>query len=130
MSPTDHHPPEDPTVRAFLQALEDLDHALDLNVDRAARMKERISDLRTAIAAGSSVVATVPGEEPPLIVRLLSDSAETLQECGSRVRRTEAAVLHEQGMTMDQIAKLFGVTRQRVSALLRESPPRNGQGGR
>ena len=33
---------------------------------------------------------------------------------------TEARVLHGEGMTMDQIAKLFGVTRQRVSALLRE----------
>ena len=31
-----------------------------------------------------------------------------------------AWALHREGMTMDEIAKLFGVTRQRVSALLRE----------
>jgi predicted transcriptional regulator len=36
------------------------------------------------------------------------------------VRRTEARTLHREGLTMDQIAQLFGVTRQRVSALLRE----------
>jgi predicted transcriptional regulator len=56
-----------------------------------------------------------------LIVQLLTESAETLHEHGSRVRRTEARALHREGLTMDQIARLFGVTRQRVSALLRES---------
>jgi predicted XRE-type DNA-binding protein len=30
-------------------------------------------------------------------------------------------MLHEEGITMDRIAELFGVTRQRVSGLLREA---------
>jgi transposase len=44
-----------------------------------------------------------------------------LHAYGNRVRRTEARALHGEGMTMDEIAKLFGVTRQRISALLRDS---------
>jgi len=116
------HPSDDPSLSAFLEALEDLDVALERNIERTQRMKGRIAQLQEALARGDSLIDTVPREEPPLIVRLLTESAETLQECGSRVRRTEAAVLHQQGMTMDQIARLFGVTRQRVSVLLRGTP--------
>jgi ABC-type transporter Mla subunit MlaD len=118
------HSTGDPTLNAFLAALEDLDRALELNIERAQRMKQRIAELQQTVASGAALIDTVPRERAPLLVRLLTDSAETLQECGSRVRRTEAAVLHKQGMTMDQIATLFGVTRQRVSALLRETSSR------
>jgi len=52
-------------------------------------------------------------------VELTRDNLATLVEAGSRLRRAEAHALHAEGMTMEQIAELFGVTRQRVSALLR-----------
>jgi hypothetical protein len=106
---------------AFMAALRDLDHALNENIARAQRMKERIRELEQANAAGRPFREVVPEEDPPLIVQLLTESAQTLQACGSRVRRTEARALHREGLTMDQIARLFGVTRQRVSALLRDT---------
>lgn len=105
---------------AFLEALRALDRALDDNIDRAQRMKRRIVELEQACAGGRPIREVVPGEETPLIVQLLTESADTLHAYGSQVRRTEARALHHEGMTMDQIARLFGVTRQRVSALLRE----------
>lgn len=104
---------------AFIDALRDLDAVLDENVERTRRMKERIAELQAAFASGRPIKEIVPEEETPLIVQLLSESTEMLQACGSRVRRTEARALYGEGMTMDQIARLFGVTRQRVSALLR-----------
>jgi predicted transcriptional regulator len=52
-------------------------------------------------------------------VELLTESTESLHTFGSRVRRSEARVLHTEGMPMERIARLFGVTRQRVSTLLR-----------
>ena len=106
--------------RAFLEALADLDRALDENIERAQRMKERISELEAACTGGRPIREIVPDERAPLIVQLLTESSDALDEYGSRVRRTEARVLHEEGLTMDQIATLFGVTRQCVSALLRE----------
>jgi DNA-directed RNA polymerase sigma subunit (sigma70/sigma32) len=105
---------------AFLEALRQLDQALDRNIARAHRMKRRIAELEDACMTGRPIKEIVPEEETPLIVQLLTESTEALQEHGSRVRRTEARALHREGMTMDQIARLFGVTRQRVSALLRE----------
>ena len=47
------------------------------------------------------------------------DNLVALVDAGSRLRRAEARALHVEGMTMEQIADLFGVTRQRVSALLK-----------
>ena len=105
---------------AFLRALQSLDRALEENIDRAHRMKRRIDELEEACADGRPIKKIVPDEKTPVLVQLLTESAEALQEHGSRVRRTEARTLHAEGLTMEQIARLFGVTRQRVSALLRE----------
>ena len=106
-------------VDAFMEALDGLDRALDQSIDMNARMKERINELRQAKAAGRPLHEFVPEEETPLLVQLLTETTNLLHLYGNRVRRTEARALHAEGMTMDQIARLFGVTRQRVSALLR-----------
>lgn len=112
-------------TQAFLAALDELAEALDDNVERARRMKARIGELQRALGAGRALRDVIPEEEPPPIVRLLTDSARVLDAYGSRVRRTEARALYSEGMTMDEIATMFGVSRQRVSVLLREAPPRS-----
>jgi hypothetical protein len=105
---------------AFMAALDDLDGALDRMEDMVRAMKERITEIRAVRAEGRPLREVVPYERTPLIVQLLTESTNLLHSYGNRVRRTEARALHHEGMTMDEIAKLFGVTRQRVSALLRE----------
>lgn len=105
---------------AFMAALDDLDRALDQSMEMAGRMKSRIREIRAVRSEGRSLREIVPYENTPLIVQLLTESTNLLHSYGNRVRRTEARALHREGMTMDEIAKLFGVTRQRVSALLRE----------
>ena len=103
-----------------MEAVDELDRALDDSLEMTHRMKERIADIRATRAKDLSLRESVPQEEPPLLVQLLTENTNLLHSYGNRVRRTEARALHEEGMTMDEIAKLFGVTRQRVSALLRE----------
>lgn len=83
-------------------------------------MKQRIAELEAVCASGRPIREVLPEEETPLLVQLLTETAEALHHYGSRVRRAEARTLRREGLTMDQIARLFGVTRQRVSALLRE----------
>ena len=107
---------------AFLKALEELESALHGTVDMAERMRARIAYLREQCAAGRPLPETVMAEEPPLVVQLLTESANILHTYGTRVRRTEARALHREGVTMEAIARLFGVSRQRVSALLRDNP--------
>lgn len=109
-------------TEAFLAALAELDGAIDVTIERAGRMRERIAEIQRALTAGRPLHEIVPHEETPPLVGLLTQSAEHLQAYGSRVRRTEARALHKEGLTMEQIARLFGVSRQRVSALLRDRP--------
>lgn len=104
-----------------MEELAALDVALDENIERARLMKTRIREIRRSREAGLDYAEIVNAERPPLIVQLLTQSSRALDEHGARVRRTEALVLHEDGMTMDRIAELFGVTRQRISGLLREA---------
>ena len=105
----------------FMRSLDDLEVALDANAERAKLMKRRIAQIQRQREAGRSYREIVEAEQAPLVVRLLTESGQALAETGARVRRTEALALHEEGMTMDQIAEKFGVTRQRVSGLLREA---------
>jgi len=51
-------------------------------------------------------------------VQLLAAIQDKLTAAGADWRREEARALHREGLSMDAIALLFGVTRQRVSALL------------
>ena len=109
-----------PETAAFLEALGDLEQALDSSVSMTERMRERIAHIRGELDAGRSLPAIVPAEEAPLLVQLLTEAASLLHTYGNRVRRTEALALYREGMTMEEIAGLFGVSRQRVSALLRD----------
>ncbi len=106
---------------SFLRALTDLDRALDDNVARAKAMKKRIAQIQRQRAAGKSYTEIVDTKDAPLIVRLLTESAQALDTTGARVRRAVALALHEEGMTMEQIAAKFGVTRQRISGLLSDA---------
>lgn len=92
---------------------------LDANAERADLIRRRIAAIRKMRAEGRPYSEIVVAERRPLIVQLLTESATAIDRCGAAVRRTEARALHEEGLTMDRIAELFGVSRQRVSALLR-----------
>ena len=99
--------------------MEDLRAALDANLAAAQEIRRRIDRFVAARADGRSYRDIVTSEPRPLIVELVTGKLDRLATVGSKLRRAEAAALHEEGLTMDAIADLFGVTRQRVSALLK-----------
>lgn len=111
-----------PETQAFLRALDDLEEALERNAEMTERMQARIAHLRRQLSEGHKLPEIVPAEQPPLLVQLLTESANLLHTYGTRVRRTEARALHREGMSTEGIARLFGVSRQRVQALLRDAP--------
>jgi len=102
-----------------LEALDGLVRALRNNRARIEATLARAERIREQREAGLSYREIESGEQRPLIVELTRDNLAALVEAGSRLRRAEARALHAEGMTMEQIAELFGVSRQRVSALLR-----------
>ena len=105
----------------FLHALTALEEVIAENDRRAKLIKKRMGRIRRARADGLPYSDTVANEDGPLIVQLVTESSTALDSCGASVRRAEAQALYDEGMTMDQIAERFGVSRQRVSVLLRKA---------
>jgi hypothetical protein len=103
----------------FLEALTALEDILDDQGRRARLIKKRIAQIRRRRSKGASYTEIVSKNDSPLIVQLLTESSIALDTCGADVRRAEARALYAEGLTMVQIAERFGVTRQRVSTLLR-----------
>ena len=117
-----------PADDLFARALLDLDRALDVNLERIALIKRRMEEIQRQRAAGRPYREIVESTKTPLTVQLLTEAKQALDTFGARVRRTEALALHTEGMTMEAIAERFGVTRQRVSALLREARKESREG--
>jgi hypothetical protein len=89
-------------------------------VDSLRAALARIEELQRARADGVDWVTAVQAEQRPLVVERISDALTTLNVAGSRWRREEARALHAGGMSINGIAAVFGVTRQRASALVRD----------
>ena len=110
------------TDDACLEGLTGLEATLADNHERTKLIKKRIAQLRRQRAKGASYAEIVATRDGPLLVQLLTESSTALYTSGASVRRAEARALYAEGLTMDQIAKGFGVTRPRVSMLLRKPP--------
>ena len=105
----------------FLEALTALEAILEDHTERSRLIKKRIAQIRRGRAKGTSYTELVSNPDNPLIVQLLTESSIALDTGGADVRRAEARALYAEGLTMEQIAQRFGVTRQRVSTLLRKN---------
>jgi ParB-like chromosome segregation protein Spo0J len=108
----------------FLEALSALEKILEDHGQRSLLIKKRIAQIRRGRANGASYTELVSNHDNPLIVRLLTESSIALDTGGADVRRAQARALYAEGLTMEQIAERFGVTRQRVSTLLRRDQER------
>jgi hypothetical protein len=101
------------------EALERLATQLALVSAELERARERALELQTQRRQGLSWYEIVTAEDRPLIVEQVSSAMSALAGAGSQWRRTQAQALHDENVSINRIAELYGVTRQRVSALLR-----------
>ena len=104
-----------------LDALDDVLAAMRINAVSEQQIVRRAAAIREARGHGLDYRSIVSREDGPLIVELLRENQERLVRAGSRFRRAEALALRREGLTLDQIAAAFGVTRQRVIALLEDA---------
>ena len=105
------------------QALDELCVAVAHAKEQLDRVLARAEVLRHGRAEGRAYADIVAAEDRPLLVELLTGVLDELSGAGAAFRRAEARVLHADGLSQEAIAQLFGVTRQRVGALL---SPRRG----
>ena len=111
--------PTDPAA----EALHRLVGELDVVVRELRSARERAVELLAQRGQGRSWYEIVAAEQRPLIVEQISSVMSSLADAGGQWRRTQAQALHDEAVSINRIAELYGVTRQRVSALLR---PREG----
>ena len=104
----------------LVDALVDVEEAARGNVERSLVLLERARRLRERLEAGENLVDLVEQEDSPRMVELLTTNMTTLETAGAAFRAAEAMALREEGLTIEAIAGLFGVTRQRISALLKQ----------
>lgn len=102
------------------RALQALITTLDDCVSELERSRDRARALLDQRRSGTSWQDIVSAEERPLVVESISTVLGSLASTGSIWRREQAAALQGENVSINRIAAMFGVTRQRISALLRE----------
>jgi hypothetical protein len=110
-----------------LAALDELESVLVESAERHKTALRRAHAIRRLRGRGLRYSEIVPMEKRPLVVELLTHTLNDLSDAGSNFRRVEARALYSEGLTMAEIAELFGVTRQRIAALLRPIIDRDGR---
>lgn len=105
----------DPVLAALLAVVADLEANLEATVVAIERAKE-IAELRRQ---GKAYREITDATGRPLVIRLIAENLVRLQTSGAVLRFEQAKALHDEGLTMEEIGGLFGVSRQRVSAILK-----------
>lgn len=104
-----------------LEALDALLVVLRVSTQLNQHAARRAQTIRRLRSHGKSYREILGSVERARILQITQENLDGLLQASSRLRRAELRALYAEGMTMEEIAVLFGVTRQRVSALLRDS---------
>ena len=110
----------DAPIERLVASLAEMEAAAGDNAERSRQLQRRARTLRRQLQAGKNLVELVEAEDTPRMVELISTNMATLETAGAEFRAAEALALRAQGLTIEAIAELFGVTRQRISALLKQ----------
>lgn len=113
----DFHGPEDAAARALEALLSELDHC----IEELSRARKRAEILLRERRSGRPWLEVVTGEDRPLVVERITTVLSALATAGHAWRHEQAVALRREDVSINRIAALFGVTRQRISALLKES---------
>ena len=106
-----------------VSGMQDLAACLTATSDEMVTLAARAREVGDQVASGRRLTDVIAGEPQPLIITRLARLLDDLADTGAAVRRAEAAQLSVEGLSQGKIAKIFGVSRQRVSALLAPPPP-------
>ncbi len=109
-----------PRDDSALLALEDLVREIDRCAAELQEARARAELLLGERRAGRPWLDIVTAEARPLVVERVSTVLSGLAGAGSAWRRAQARALQDERVSINRIAALYGVTRQRISALLRE----------
>jgi DNA-directed RNA polymerase specialized sigma24 family protein len=114
--------PEAEVVEAFRALIEALRQSAS-RLPMAEAQAERALQLR---ADGLSYSEIISSAQRPLLLEIATMDLQAIAAAGTRLRRIAARTLRDEGMSIEEIAKEFGVSRQRVSRLMHADPDTTG----
>jgi hypothetical protein len=101
-------------------AADELARALRISVADAMIALERLDLFRARRANGTGYDDILADQPERSVVEILSESQERLAQVGATFRRATAKMMASNGISQADIARRFGVSRQRIAALLDE----------
>lgn len=113
---------QEPAARALGELLT----VLDTCMEELGGARQRAEKLLAEREAGRAWLDIVTTESRPLVVEQISSVMAALSSAGGAWRREQAHALASEQVSINRIAAMFGVTRQRISALLRERARAHG----
>ena len=87
------------------------------------RVARRARSMSRQCRLGWSWSQILQRERQPGILVLMARSARRLHEVNGRFRPALVGALVDEGLSIRRIAKMFGVTHQRISAMLKRAAP-------
>ena len=111
-------PPPTGSSPEVLDALDSVVLTLEEACAEGEQAAAQARQIRDASGEGQSWQQLLAGGDEAPLVRQIASVLKRLGDSSSRLRRAEARALHGEGLSNERIAELFGVSRQRVSALL------------
>jgi hypothetical protein len=109
--------------KVMTTALDDLRRTVEANASDGRLLVRRIDRLRKARADGRPWREILASEPKPGVLDLVGRMFTRLSESGAGLRRPLAVGLRREGLSIPAIARLFEVSHQRVSNLLRRGNP-------
>ncbi|RZS90927.1 hypothetical protein EV189_0157 [Motilibacter rhizosphaerae] len=107
---------------AALDALRDLAEVLEQAAGDYRSLAQRCRELAVEKERVPAWRDVVEAEDRPLIVEAVTTLRDRVTDASARFRRSQARALADEGLSHQRIATMYGVTRQRVAALLGDRP--------
>ena len=101
-----------------LEAIDALADAVEANSDDEKLLTQRLDDLRRDRERGVPVTQALADEGAPGTMQVLGRVLSRLMDASGNVRRALARSMRTEGTSIPAIARIFGVTHQRVSNIL------------
>jgi len=108
------------TMSRLTAALDELQVAIAENEARNRAILIRIEFVRSELEGGARLADLVSQKAGDGLVELIAGNVETLHTTGAMFRVIHAQSLRAEGLSIAEIAEHYGLTRQRVSALLKQ----------
>lgn len=101
-----------------IEAIDALTEAVEANADDEKLLTQRLEDLRRERERGTPVTQALSDEGSPGTMQVLGRVLSRLMDASGNVRRALARSMRSEGTSIPAIARIFGVTHQRVSNIL------------